>query len=172
MLGVLVTCCISQTISHKGLSCMRRLVSGIDITAHTACVAGFMFGACWDGAAQGGDMLHKILVGLLSILLVAVFWGAALAESKADAEALVKSAEQYYKTNGEDKTLEEISKPDGSFVKEGKRLYVFAYDKEGTLVAIPINQQLIGKNMLKIPDTAGKMYRQEIIEKVTVNGEA
>ena len=101
-------------------------------------------------------MLKKIVS--LACLLVVV----AMAAPKDDAVALVKDAEKFLKANGREKALQEMSKPDGKWVKG--ELYVFAYDLQAVMVAHPKNPKLVGKNLMDVPDVDGKMFRKEIVD--------
>lgn len=90
-----------------------------------------------------------------------------LANSQEQATKLVMSAAAFYKANGLEKTLEELSNPKGQF-REGD-IYVFAYDLTGTMLAHP-NNSLIGQNLVDVPDADGKLFRKEIIEVATGKG--
>ncbi len=79
-----------------------------------------------------------------------------------EAKGLVEKAVVYYQANGKEKALKEFSTPGNQFVKG--ELYVFVYDMTGTIIAHPINQKLVGMNVLETPDVDGKFFRKEIIE--------
>ena len=89
-------------------------------------------------------------------------------DEKAEAKALVEKAEAFAKVHGKEKCLAEISKSDGQFVKGD--LYVFAYDMKGVVVAHPKIPKLIGQNLYDKPDSRGKLFRKEIIEKAKAEG--
>jgi len=92
-----------------------------------------------------------------------------LAASPADqAKAMVEEAVAFFNANGKQKTLTEISTPKGKWVKG--ELYVFAYDLNGVVVAHPINPKLIGKNLIDVPDAAGKTFRKDIAEVARTKG--
>lgn len=107
-------------------------------------------------------MVKNIAVFLCALAL-AVF-----ASPKDDAVALVKDAEKFIKANGKEKALQEMSKPDGKWVKG--ELYVFAYDLQAAMVAHPKNPKLVGKNLLDVPDVDGKLFRKEIVELAKTKG--
>jgi cytochrome c len=90
------------------------------------------------------------------------------APTKDDAFAIVESAASFASKNGKDKLIEEVNKKDGSFSKGD--LYVFVYDSAGTLLANPVAQPLIGKNLLSQPDADGKLFRKEIIQVTAEKG--
>jgi cytochrome c len=84
------------------------------------------------------------------------------------AKALVKRAAAYVKYQGKEKALAEITKPRGMFDKG--ETYVFAYDLQGVMLAHPKNPDLIGKSLINVPDTEGKLFRKEIVEKMKSKG--
>lgn len=86
-----------------------------------------------------------------------------------DAKALVKDAGMFLKEKGRDAALKEIGNPKGKFVKG--ELYVFAYDLEGKMLAHPVKPDLVGKNLIKEPDSKGKMFRKDIIDLAKTKGE-
>jgi signal transduction histidine kinase len=47
---------------------------------------------------------------------------------------------------------------------------VFAYDMQGVMLAHPKNAELIGKNLLDVPDSDGKLFRKEIVHKARSKG--
>jgi len=85
-----------------------------------------------------------------------------------DAKKLVKQAAAYVKYQGKDKALTEIKTPKGMFDKG--ELYVFAYDLNGVMLAHPKNPALIGQNLMDVPDSQGKLFRKEIVEKAKSQG--
>ena len=107
----------------------------------------------------------SLVIGLIGLL---VFAGLSYASGKDDAKALVKKAAAYVKYQGKEKAIAEISKPRGIFDKG--ETYVFAYDLQGVMVAHPKNPTLIGKNLYAVPDTQGKFFRKEIVEKAKSKG--
>ncbi len=98
-----------------------------------------------------------ILIGLSSFVALSH------ASDRDDAKALVQKAAAYVKYQGKDKALAEISTPKGMFDKG--ELYVFAYDLQGVMLAHPKNPALIGQNLIAVPDTEGKLFRKEIVDK-------
>lgn len=107
-------------------------------------------------------LFSTCLIGLLSIA------NQAYASGKDDAKDLVKRAAAYVKYQGREKAVAEINKPKGMFDKG--ELYVFAYDLQGTVIAHPKNQELIGKNLIAVPDSEGKLFRKEIVEMAKAKG--
>ncbi len=110
--------------------------------------------------------MKRILEALLINLLLAGF---VFAVSPADqAKTMVDEAVAFLNAGGKQKALAEISNPNGKWVKG--ELYVFAYDLNGVVVAHPINPKLIGKNLLEVPDAAGKTFRKDIAELAKTKG--
>jgi cytochrome c len=90
------------------------------------------------------------------------------AETKTEAEAMVKKAIAFAKAQGKDKALAEISKPGGTFTKGS--LYVFVYDLQGKVKAHGQNPKLVDKDMLEVKDPDGVFYVKERIALVKSKG--
>lgn len=90
------------------------------------------------------------------------------AQTKAEAEAMVKKAIATAKAEGRDKVLSEISKPNGPFSKGA--LYVFVYDMNGKVMAHGQNAKMVGKDMLEVTDPDGVAYVKERITLVKAKG--
>jgi len=105
----------------------------------------------------------KQIIALLTVIGLLSFAVLSCAADRDDAKALVKRAAAYVKYQGKEKALAEISTPKGMFDKGD--LYVFAYDLQGVMLAHPKNPALIGQNLIAVPDTEGKLFRKEIVEK-------
>jgi len=106
------------------------------------------------------NMSISIVIGLIGLFAFAVL---SCTSGKDDAKVLVKKAAAYVKYQGKEKAIAEISKPRGIFDKG--ETYVFAYDLQGVMLAHPKNPALIGKNLYDVPDSQGKLFRKEIVEK-------
>jgi cytochrome c len=89
-------------------------------------------------------------------------------DKKAEAKALVEKAAAFVSEHGREKGLAEMNKPDGQFVKGD--LYVFAFDLNGAMAAQPKNPKAVGENLIDKPDSKGKLFRKEIIEKAKTEG--
>ena len=111
---------------------------------------------------------HSVIALVIGLMGVFLCTGLSYASGKDDAKALVKQAAAFVKYQGKGKALAEISKPKGTFDKG--ELYVFAYDLQGVMVAHPKNPTLIGKNLIDVPDSDGKLFRKEIVEKARLKG--
>jgi len=110
----------------------------------------------------------KKTIAFLTVIGLFAFAVLSHAADQDDAKVLVKRAAAYVKYQGKDKALAEISTPKGMFDKG--ELYVFAYDLNGVMLAHPKNPSLIGQNLMNVPDTEGKLFRKEIVEKAKSKG--
>ena len=70
--------------------------------------------------------------------------------------SFVDSAVAYAKANGKQKALAEFSNPNGSFVRG--EFYIFAYDFNGTTLALPFSPELVGVNRLNVTDSQGEFF--------------
>jgi cytochrome c len=108
------------------------------------------------------EIMKRLFVSMMVVTVMVVSFGFAFAGSETDeAKKLVEKAVGHYQANGKEKTLKEFNTPNNQFVKG--ELYVFAYDMTGTIIAHPINQKLVGMNVLETPDVDGRFFRKEII---------
>ncbi|NPV04123.1 MAG: cache type 2 domain-containing protein [Syntrophaceae bacterium] len=113
--------------------------------------------------------MQRVLICALSLCFVfGLAFAPGAAASQKDAKALVEKAAAFVKANGKDAAIKEINKAKGQFDKG--ELYVFAYDMSATIVAHPKNPKLIGKNLMDVPDTDGKLFRKEIVETAKTKG--
>jgi len=110
----------------------------------------------------------KPRIAILMIVGLCLSAAVSHAADREDAKALVKRAAAYVKYQGKEKALAEISTPKGMFDKG--ELYVFAYDLQGVMLAHPKNPSLVGQNLTNVPDTEGKLFRKEIVEKAKSQG--
>ena len=106
---------------------------------------------------------------LAVVLTLATFAGMALAGEKEEAQKNVADA---VAAVNKDKAaaVAEMNNAKGRFVRG--EIYAFAYDMTGTMVAHPMNPKLVGKNVIDVPDAAGKLYRKDIIDGVKATGSA
>jgi cytochrome c len=114
------------------------------------------------------EQMRKILALFLTGIFLLGVAGAALASSAAEATALVDKAIAFYKANGKDKTLAEVSNQKGQFVKGD--VYVFVWDLKGVILAHGANEKLIGKDMYEIKDVDGKQFVKEAVETAKSKG--
>ena len=112
--------------------------------------------------------LFKCLLGIVT--LAAAMASPALAAERgtaAEAEAMVKKAVAYLKTNGKAKAAEEFTS--GTSFKD-RDLYVSFYDMTGTNIAHGANAKLVGKNLIGLKDPDGKLFIQMIVDVATTKG--
>lgn len=107
--------------------------------------------------------MKKIMVFVMACMLLISFSGFAMAApTKKDAEAMVKKGVAFLKANGRDKALQEFNKTSGQFVKG--ELYLYVVDTKANMLAHGANAKLIGKNMIAIKDSGGKLFMKETLE--------
>jgi polar amino acid transport system substrate-binding protein len=82
--------------------------------------------------------------------------------------AFVEKAFEFAKTGGKEAALAEFNNRSGQFV-DGE-LYIFAYDLEGTTLALPFQPKLVGTNRLNATDPAGNRYIPAIIRAARSGG--
>ena len=100
---------------------------------------------------------------LLAVLAGATsFVTAAETVTKPEAEAMVKKALAYMKSNGREKTFAEIDKKDGQFVD--RDLYLVVYGTDGVVRAHGANTKMVGKNLMELKDVDGKAFVKERVE--------
>ena len=102
----------------------------------------------------------------MMILLIAAIFCLSCTSVQADdrdtAVALVKKAVSFYKANGPEKLIEEVSNPKGQFVDGA--FYVFAMDQDVVMLAHPHNASLIGQPQVAVKDVDGKYMTREMME--------
>lgn len=103
---------------------------------------------------------------IAAVLTLAGFGsGAALAADSAtkdEAQAMVKKAVAYVKTEGAEKAYPVISTKGGQF--SDKDLYIVVYGLDGKVLAHGANQKLVGKDMIEVQDVDGKYFVKERAE--------
>ena len=116
--------------------------------------------------------MRKHIAMMIGVSLLALATGsmafAAEFGTAAEAEALVKKAIQVVKAEGKEKAFAEINNPKGKFVD--RDLYIFVYDMDGKCVAHGFNQKMIGKELIEIKDSDGKLYVKERVEIAKTKG--
>ena len=112
--------------------------------------------------------LFKCLLGIVT-LAAAMAAPASAAErgTAVEAEAMVKKAVAYLKTNGKAKAAEEFTS--GTSFKD-RDLYISFYEMGGTVIAHGANAKLIGKNLIGLKDPDGKLFIQMIVEVAKTKG--
>jgi cytochrome c len=105
---------------------------------------------------------------LVTILALVLFFGTTYAQTKKEAEAMVKKAITYYRSVGKDKALLDISDAKGKFV-DGE-MYVTVDDLTGKCLAHGANLKMIGKDWSGLKDADGKAFIKERIEIANTQG--
>jgi len=70
-----------------------------------------------------------------------------------DLRTYVQDAALYAQVNGKAAAIREFSKKDGKF--SNGNLYIYAYDTNGTLLAHPFHEDLVGQNWINVTDIRG-----------------
>ncbi|AKB46695.1 hypothetical protein MSKOL_0918 [Methanosarcina sp. Kolksee] len=82
--------------------------------------------------------------------------------------AFVEKAFEYAHIHGKEAALREFNNQTGKFV-DGE-LYIFAYDTNGTTLALPFQPEIIGNNRWNITDANGNLYIQNLIDTAQSGG--
>ncbi|RJG15317.1 cache domain-containing protein [Massilia cavernae] len=106
----------------------------------------------------------KLFVTATSLCLALAAGTAFAAEpTEKDAIAMVDRGAALIKSKGKDEMIKQINARHPDFVQGS--LYIDMRDlKTGIVLAHPINQSIVGKDLTDVPDASGKKYRREIIE--------
>jgi polar amino acid transport system substrate-binding protein len=81
--------------------------------------------------------------------------------SRGDLVQYVEKAAAYARASGRDRAIRAFNDRNGSFVRGD--LYVFAYDMNGTTLALPFQHELIGVDRANATDIQGTMFVQAAI---------
>ena len=82
-------------------------------------------------------------------------------EDRASLEAFVDEALNYSLENGRDSALEAFNDPEGEFVRGD--LYIFAYDFNGTTLALPFQPEIVGENRIDLEDANGVAFIRDFL---------
>ena len=106
--------------------------------------------------------LFKVLFASLSFGLVMAGTAAAADNgTAAEAEAMVKKAVAFIKTNGTEKAYEEFTHGKGF---KDRDLYIIVYDLNGKNLAQGANPKLVGKDLIGLKDPDGKSLIQMFVD--------
>jgi len=129
--------------------------------------AGKLAGKIADKAAPRLARRGAVLaccVRLLAMLLLGI--GAAATAgaepSEKDAIALVEKGAAFMKTHGKEEMIKRVNAKDPDYLQGA--LYLTMRDLKGVILANPVNQAMIGKDLIDVPDADGKLFRREIVE--------
>ena len=84
------------------------------------------------------------------------------------AKILVSKAVLYYKMHGKEKSLAEFSNPKGLYRED--EIYIFVITLDGVVIAHGADDNLIGRDFMKISDGNGIGYFQEVVEMANSKG--
>jgi signal transduction histidine kinase len=107
--------------------------------------------------------MKKVWIGLLIVALTAGF---AFAQAKAtpkEAQAMLTKAVEFYKANGQAKAFAAFDDMKGKFVD--RDLYIYVCDMNAKILSHGANPALIGKNLIELKDTDGKLFMKELVDK-------
>lgn len=117
-------------------------------------------------------MKKNLTISVLVSLFLFTIAGLVFAQEKATKEECVQkcqAAAQMVKEKGLEATLAAIMDKNGPFV--WKDTYIFCIDTEKKCnIAHPIKPKLIGKNLMHVKDTGGKLFFAEFINTATEKG--
>src|SRR2546423_15455571 len=82
--------------------------------------------------------------------------------TREEAQAMVKKAVAYIRTQGPEKAYPEIVNKKGQFTD--RDLYVVVYQLDGKVLAHGANEKLVGKDLSDAQDVDGKFFVRERIE--------
>lgn len=107
---------------------------------------------------------RQTLLRCLALVALSPLAAAAIASesgSRADAEALVRKTVASIKSQGAEKTFEEVTH--GNSLKDHD-MYVFVYDLNGKCVAHGANPKLVGKDLIGMKDPDGKPLIKMLVD--------
>lgn len=90
------------------------------------------------------------------------------AASPEELVAFVEKAFEYAHINGQEAALREFNNKTGKFV-DGE-LYIFAYDINGTTLALPFQPEIIGTSRWNLTDANGTLFIQDLISTAQSGG--
>lgn len=106
--------------------------------------------------------LVQVIFAASSLIFTSLSHSAEGGASKAEAEAMVKKAVAFIKSNGEKKAYEEFNTKSGKFTD--RDLYIVVYGMDGVVHAHGANIKMIGKNLMELTDIDGKAFVKERVE--------
>ncbi len=107
--------------------------------------------------------MKKVLIGLLIVALTA---GVAFAQAKGtpkEAQAMLAKAVEFYKANGQAKAFAAFDDTKGKFVD--RDLYIYVSDMNAKILSHGANHALIGKTIIDLKDSDGKLFMKELVDK-------
>ena len=90
------------------------------------------------------------------------------ADADDEMKAFVAEAALYAREHGRTGAIPAFNDPDGEFVRD--ELYIFAYDMNGTVLALPFQQAFIGTDRSAVHDSSGVAYIADMSRIAAVGG--
>lgn len=123
--------------------------------------------AVWDTAGIDGATWRVVVTSVESdsavkTTSIPVTVSEPVDERYANLTRFVKSAHDYAQEHGKEAALREFNNINGSFI-DGD-LYIFAYNMNGTVLALPYQQGLLGTDRTGISDSNGVAFIERMIE--------
>jgi len=123
--------------------------------------------AVWDTAGTDGTEWRIVATGItdekrVTPTTVPVARGIANDTRFTDLARFVDNATAYAREHGREAALREFNSVNGTFINGD--LYVFAYDMNGTVIALPYQQGLLGTDRTGITDTNGVKFIDRLKE--------
>jgi cytochrome c len=115
--------------------------------------------------------MKKVLSFMLAICLVVGITGVSFGAEKTsrkEAEGMVKKAVAFVKSNGKEKAFSEFNNHKGKFTD--RDLYITVYDLNGKCLAHGQNAKMIGKDLIELKDSDGKLFIKERMETAKTKG--
>ena len=114
--------------------------------------------------------MKKIIGTTLAVFLLTYSVFVSSAQTSEQVIALVKETVSAIAENA-DETFSKINKAEHPFKnKDNPALYVFVFDTDLNVVAHAVKAKAVGKNVRGKPDSKGKKFRDEILEKAQKDG--
>jgi hypothetical protein len=98
----------------------------------------------------------SLFTSVFIFIIVLIASTALAATPQGEAQKMVDKAVAFYKANGKDKAVEAFNAPTGQFVKG--ELFIFMQDLSGVMLAHGANPALVGKDLINLKDSDGKLF--------------
>lgn len=166
--------CIAHPINHDlvGQTGLKD-INGVDVVGRELSLArrggGSLYIVFPNPAHEGKEELKQLYIENVNDSL---YLGSGLYLSDISASfdkneiselmAYVNEALQFAKENGKQKALEVFNNPEGNFTRDGR--YIFAYDYEGHVLALPFQPELINTSRIDAQDPNGVDFIRQVID--------
>ncbi|MEC5386012.1 cache domain-containing protein [Uliginosibacterium sp. H3] len=111
----------------------------------------------------------KAFLRLALLALCLPFAAHAAEPTEKDAVAMAQKALAYAKANGTDKLVAEVNAKNPEFV-QGELYVVIVNATDGTHLAHPINQKLVGLNTVEMQDVDGREFGKDMLDLARSSG--